>query len=129
MSKQYERVWIWDLPAPPSALWPYVSDTARFNEAAGTPRYTVEEIPQPDGSVRRHARTTYKGVAVEWDDPPYEWVFEQDFRQMRVFTRGPLACLGPALKLEDLGNGSSRITYRLSGIPRRSSVISCSPQA
>lgn len=118
MSKQHERVWVWDLPASPSALWPYVSDTARFNEAAGTPRYTVDEIPQPDGSVRRLARATYTGVAVEWDDPPYEWVFEQDFRQMRVFSRGPLACLGPALRLEDLGNGSSRVTYRLTGTPR-----------
>jgi class 3 adenylate cyclase len=118
MPKLHERVWTWDLPASPAALWPYLSDTARFNEAAGTPRYAVEEISQPDGSVKRRATASYKGVAVEWDDPPYEWVAEREFRQKREFRRGPLKTLSPALKLEAGANGGSRITYRLSGAPR-----------
>jgi class 3 adenylate cyclase len=118
MQKQHERVWTWDLPASPAALWPYLSDTARFNEAAGTPRYAVEEIAQPDGSVQRRATTRYKGIAVEWDDPPFEWIAEREFRQLRQFRRGPLQSLGPALKLEARPGGGSRVTYRLSGTPR-----------
>lgn len=118
MPRQHERVWTWDLPAPPAALWPYLSDTARFNEAAGTPRYAVEEIVQPDGSVLRRATASYKGVAVEWDDPPFEWVVEREFRQMRIFRRGPLANLGPILKLEARPEGGSQVTYRLCGTPR-----------
>jgi class 3 adenylate cyclase len=118
MQKLHDRTWTWDLPAPPAALWPYLSDTARFNEAAGTPRYAVEEITQPDGSVRRRATASYKGVAVEWDDSPFEWVFEREFRQMRIFQRGPLQSLGPALKLEAGPDGGSRVTYRLGGTPR-----------
>lgn len=118
MQKQHDRVWTWDLPAPPSALWPYLSDTARFNEAAGTPRYAVTEEPQPDGSVKRRAIARYKGVAVEWDDPPFEWVTEREFRQLRVFRRGPLKTLGPVLKLEPGPGGGSRVTYRLTGTPR-----------
>lgn len=118
MSRDHTRLWIWDLAVPPASLWPHISDTARFNEAAGTPRYTVEEIPQADGSVIRRAAASYKGVAVEWDDPPYEWVLQQEFRQMRVFRRGPLAYLAPSLLLEAHPDGGSRVTYRLQGAPR-----------
>jgi class 3 adenylate cyclase len=118
MQKQHERVWTWDLPAPPAALWPYLSDTARFNEAAGTPRYAVAEETQADGSVRRRATASYMGVTVEWDDPPYEWVVEREFRQMRIFRRGPLKSLGPTLKLEAGPDGGSRVTYRVCGTPR-----------
>lgn len=118
MPREHHRLWVWDLPVPPASLWPHISDTARFNEAAGTPRYSVEEIPQPDGSVIRRATTSYKGVAVEWDDPPYEWVAQHEFRQMRVFRRGPLAWLGPSMQLEACPDGGSRVTYRLQGAPR-----------
>ncbi len=118
MQKQHERVWTWDLAAPPSALWPYLSDTARFNEAAGTPRYAVTEETQADGSVKRRASASYKGVAVEWDDPPFEWVAEREFRQTRIFRRGPLKSLGPTLRLDPGPGGGSRVTYRLTGTPR-----------
>lgn len=118
MQKQHEHVWTWNLPASPAALWPYLSDTARLNEAAGTPRYAVHEETQPDGSVKRRATASYMGVAVEWDDPPYEWIFEREFRQTRIFRRGPLKSLGPVMKLESAPEGGSRVTYRLSGIPR-----------
>lgn len=118
MPRDHSRIWVWDFAVPPASLWPHISDTARFNEAAGTPRYTVEEIPQADGSVIRRATASYKGVAVEWDDPPYEWVLQQAFRQMRVFRRGPLAYLGPSLLLEATPAGGSRVTYQLHGAPR-----------
>lgn len=118
MSRNHSREWAWDLDVPPASIWPYLSDTARFNEAAGTPRYSVEEIPQPDGAVIRRARASYKGVAVEWDDPPFEWVVNREFRQMRQFRRGPLEYLGPMLRLEARGDGGSRVVYRLDGAPR-----------
>ncbi|WP_341703020.1 adenylate/guanylate cyclase domain-containing protein [Ferrovibrio sp.] len=118
MPHRHHRTWVWTLPVPPAAIWPYVSDTARFNEAAGTPRYDVEEIARPDGSVRRKATASYKGIAVAWDDPPYEWVAEREFRQTRLFQRGPLTKLAPALLLEPTPEGGSRLTYRLEAEPR-----------
>jgi class 3 adenylate cyclase len=118
MQKQHERVWTWELPASPAALWPYLSDTARFNEAAGTPRYAVSEETQADGSVKRRATASYMGVAVEWDDPPFEWIVEREFRQTRIFRRGPLKSLSPTLQLAPAPNGGSRVTYRLVGTPR-----------
>ena len=48
-----ERVWEWHFAASPEALWPLLADTARIGEAAGFPRYTITDIEQPDGTVRR----------------------------------------------------------------------------
>lgn len=109
--------WVWQLPAPPALLWPLLSDTARFNEAAGTPRYTVNETPQPDGSVRRQAEANYKGIRVSWDEQPYEWVMGKRFQQHRIFDSGPLRFLAVCFELEPDGEGS-RITYRLEAAPR-----------
>ena len=113
-----QQTWTWHLPVPPDQLWPLLSDTARFNEAAGTPRYDVEEIPQPDGSVRRDARANFRGVKVEWDDRPYEWVAGKSFRNMRVFRRGPLAYFGVDLQIEPEAGGS-KLSYTIQAAPSR----------
>ena len=65
MTARTSRTWIWHLPQPPSALWPVLSDTARFNEAASGPKYQVIETPQPDGSVYRVAQAKVAGMAVD----------------------------------------------------------------
>jgi len=111
------KTWVWHLPASPDALWPLISDTARFNEAAGTPRYSVSETPRPDGSVQRQAEADYKGIKVRWEERPYEWVAGRHFRHRRDFDNGPLHQLGVDVSLEPEDNGS-RITYRLHAVPR-----------
>lgn len=117
ISGHQQQTWIWHLPVPPDQLWPLLSDTARMNEALGTPRYHVEEIAQPDGSVRRQAHAEFKGVRVEWDDQPYEWVLGKSFRNLRVFQRGPLAYFGIDLRIEPDGGGS-KLTYTIQAAPR-----------
>ncbi|MBP7064763.1 adenylate/guanylate cyclase domain-containing protein [Ferrovibrio sp.] len=109
--------WVWHLPVPPDILWPLLSDTARFNEAAGTPRYTVTESPNADGSVRRLAQAEYKGIRVSWDEEPYEWLAGQWFQQRRLFRSGPLRHLAVRFVLAP-EQGGSRITYRLAAAPR-----------
>lgn len=117
MTSEHSETWTWQLAASPAELWPLLSDTARFNEAAGTPRYEVEEIAQPDGSVLRQAAASYKGIAVRWIDPPYEWVAEKWFRQMRVFQTGPLLYLGVEMHLEPANTGS-QVSYTMRAAPR-----------
>lgn len=63
-----EREWEWEFSAAPAALWPVLADTARFNEAAGLPRYEVTDWPQPDGTVRRTGRARRFGIAVGWEE-------------------------------------------------------------
>ena len=46
MAKVYTRTFEWRFDQPPEALWPALGDTARFNEAAGIPKHTIEEALQ-----------------------------------------------------------------------------------
>ena len=38
--KHVEKMWVYDLPGTPDALWPYLSDTSRMNRALGTAEMT-----------------------------------------------------------------------------------------
>jgi len=103
---RHSRRWIWQFEQPADVLWPLISDTARFNEALKTPKYLVEEIPQPDGSMLRLARTRIGPVQLEWEEHPFEWVLNRSFTQTRVFRKGPFRRFGPRFEIADNDTGS-----------------------
>ena len=41
--KRIERLWTFELPCTPEALWPHIADTSRMNRALGTAEMTFEE--------------------------------------------------------------------------------------
>jgi class 3 adenylate cyclase len=98
--------WEWRFDQPPEKVWPIFSDTARFNEAAGLPKYQVQEIPQANGSILRLASAKVAGISFEWDDRPYEWVQNLSFSQTRIFRNGPLKTFGPIFELRRDGSGT-----------------------
>lgn len=108
--------WQWHFDLPPERLWTVLSDTARFNEAARGPSYTLDEIAQPDGGVRRFGRARIAGMDMAWEEQPYQWVENQAFSQQRLFSKGPFRRFGPALRVEPDGQGS-RVTYSLEAEP------------
>ena len=110
------RIWTWHFDLPPDKLWPLLADTNRFNEAMGLPAYTLEETPQPNGTVLRHGRGKAAGFTLEWEEKPYEWIFERHFRQARVFTKGPFRRFGPIFDIER-DNGGSKVSYALEWEP------------
>ncbi len=111
-----EATWLWRFDLPPDRLWPILSDTARFNEALGTPKYRMEEIPQPDGTVLRLARARFGRLRLEWEERPYEWIEGRRWAQTRVFRTGPFRRLGAALRLEVDGGGAC-VAYTLAAEP------------
>ncbi|MEO8558680.1 MAG: adenylate/guanylate cyclase domain-containing protein, partial [Rhodospirillales bacterium] len=108
--------WQWHFDLPPEKLWAVLSDTARFNEAAKGPSYTLDEIAQPDGSVRRFGHSRFGGMNLAWEEMPYQWVENHSFSQERLFSKGPFRRFGPELKLEPEGEGSL-VTYSLEAQP------------
>ena len=52
MGAPKSKTWVWQFDRPAGEVWPVMSDTARFNEAANLPKHQIEEILQPDGSVQ-----------------------------------------------------------------------------
>jgi class 3 adenylate cyclase len=83
--------WQWQLKSLPQALWPYVADTHRFNQATHLPVIDFTEIPLEIGGSRRMGATSKLGITVAYEDHPFEWVKEQEFSNLRTFERGPIA--------------------------------------
>jgi class 3 adenylate cyclase len=111
------RTFVWRFDQPVEAMWPLLSDTARFNEAARLPRHEIEEIAQPDGSVLYLGRVRVGPFRLEWQEVPVTWVSGQWFEHCRRFRRGPLASLCATFTLAPEGKGS-RGTYRIDVAPR-----------
>ncbi|MGH6932617.1 MAG: adenylate/guanylate cyclase domain-containing protein [Dongiaceae bacterium] len=116
MGRMQRRSFIWEFDQPPSAIWPILADTARFNEAAALPKHEIEEIPQADGAVLYLGRIKRGPVTIEWREKPVNWVTDQWFEHCREFRSGPLKSLCATLELEPDGGGC-RGTYTIEAAP------------
>jgi class 3 adenylate cyclase len=83
-----------------------VSDTPRWGEALGFPRYQVSEQLLDDGSVRVIGNVTLAGLRLEWEEPPANWIAPHWFEQYRLFTRGPIRGMTLAASIEERGEHS-----------------------
>lgn len=108
--------WQWQLKSSAAELWPYVADTQRFNQASNLPAIDFTEIPLEVGGSRRIGRATKLGVSVEYEDYPFEWVKEQEFSNLRLFRRGPLARTYAKLNLEP-NNAGTLLKYYIEVTP------------
>ena len=103
------RTWIWQFDNPVPEIWPVMSDTARFNEAAELPKQIIEDVPQSDGSVRYMAHANLGLLRLAWEEMPVNWVSNRWFEHCRHFHKGP-----PQESLRPTPNHSRRIR-----LPRR----------
>ncbi len=112
----YRVCWQWTLAASPQQLWPYISDTDRFNALLGMS--PVEFVDGGEVQAPFHlVRSALHGQTVVWEEPPFEWVAPLWFRVRRRFRRGPLAWLEMAVTLDPLPEGGTRLTYELRAEP------------
>jgi class 3 adenylate cyclase len=108
-----ERIWTWRFPQPPAALWPYLVDTGRINEALGLPRYATTDATQPDGTVRRTGAAKPFGLTLTWDEGVPEWIANRSYKHRRAFHRGPIRSIDAAIALEPQLAGGTAVRYRL----------------
>jgi class 3 adenylate cyclase len=113
--KDYVYRWEWRLESSPEALWPLVADTNRFNRDAGVPSLEVGEADSASG--RRRLGFRRFGVAVEWDEEPFEWVRPHRFGVVRRYVRGPVAEMRVEVELRPDGDGT-RLVYTVTARPR-----------
>jgi class 3 adenylate cyclase len=109
-----QRVWEWRFAASPEALWPLLADTARFNEAAGLPRYTVTDIAQPDGTVHRVGSARRLGLTLSWEEGVPQWIAGRRFAHERRFNSGPLRRVATEILLDPTEQGGAAVRYTLS---------------
>ncbi len=108
--------WQWQLKSSPEALWPYVADTQRFNQAAHLPATTYLETPLNTGGSQLIAHTGRFGLTVEYEDHPFQWVRNQEFKNRRTFRYGPLAETRAHLRLE-ANEGGTLVKYYVDVTP------------
>ena len=111
--------WEYNLKASPEKLWPFVADTNRFNRDTGVPsvepaRTTRERLR----NARRRLRLSMYGMAVEWEEQPFEWVRPARFGVARTYSKGPITELRALVELTPRAAGGTKLSYDFRAKPR-----------
>ena len=111
--------WEYNLNASPEKLWPFVSDTNRFNRDTGVPSVEPAKTKrQRLRNARQRLRLSIYGMAVEWEEQPFEWVRPSRFGVARNYSKGPMVELRALAELIPRDQGGTKLTYSLSIKPR-----------
>jgi class 3 adenylate cyclase len=102
LSRHYD----FDFDHPVQTLWAIVSDTPRWGEASGLPRYQAREELQQDGSVKVFGSLDLAGFHLQWEEPPANWIAPLWFEQQRLFSRGPIKRMSSRATLTARGERS-----------------------
>jgi len=110
--KRIERLWVYDLPGTPRALWPFLSDTSRLNRALGLAEMTFVE-----SAGKKYGSSKAGGVKHEWLEMPWSWVAEQWLTSTRIYERGFMRVNFAIHRLEPIETGT-RVYLYYGTIPR-----------
>ena len=110
--------WTYDLKSSPEELWPFVSDTNRFNRDTGVPSVEPGKARQRLRNARQRLRQSIYGMAVEWEEQPFEWIRPSRFGVTRTYSKGPMLELRALAELIPGEVGGTRLTYKVSVTPR-----------
>ena len=103
--------WEWQLRSSPEQLWPFVTDTNRFNRDVGLP--AVHSADDETGSnARQNLRFSRLGIQVEWEEEPFEWVRPYRFGVHRRYSAGPVASTRVLVELIPQPEGGTLLVYR-----------------
>lgn len=117
MRERHHR-WQWRLRGTPAQLWPMVADTDRFDRDTGVP--ALERLPTPDPALaegRVRARVRRLGIALDFEQLPFEWEAPSSFRVTRRFESGPLAELRVLVELRPDGDDHTLVDYQVWSVP------------
>jgi hypothetical protein len=107
MAKEFYFSWEWDIQSTPEAIWPYASDTNRFNRDTGQPE--IELIDNVMGT--KHARMKLPIIKVEWEEEPFEWTYPYSFGIVRTYSKGPIDNMRVQASFDSLPNGGTHVFY------------------
>jgi len=109
--REFHYHWEYDLKSSPEKLWPFVSDTNRFNRDTGVPEIKVLDQERQLSNARHLVQLSVWGMPVAWEEQPFEWVRPFRFGVKRVYHKGPVAELRALVELGPKTDGGTRLTY------------------
>ncbi len=98
---ELERV----IKAPRALVWAVVSDTNRWDRAAGLAPAKYSWIKEGSSNLRL-AKAKELGLDLEWIEPPYQWIEGSMVEGLRRFRKGPLNAGGFRVTLEEEAGGT-----------------------
>jgi class 3 adenylate cyclase len=108
MAREHHFKWQWDLTSSPETLWPFVTDTNRFNRDTWLPPVNLLGI---ENGVR-HIRMRFPLPFIEWDEEPFEWNYPYSLGIERRYRGGPMDEAHVLISLDPLPDGGTRLTYQ-----------------
>ncbi|HMR76373.1 MAG TPA: DUF5939 domain-containing protein [Polyangiaceae bacterium] len=113
LGARIEGLWSFELGATPAEVWPFVSDTSRFNRAMGMSQM---EFFERDG--RLHGRAVNAGMLSEWVEVPWVWVAERSLACVRRYSRGFAHAMRSVYELVPLESDRCRLDVYFGFVPR-----------
>jgi class 3 adenylate cyclase len=111
--------WEYDLKASPEQLWPFVADTNRFNRDTGVPSVEPAKTKRERlRNARRRLRLSMYGMAVEWEEQPFEWIKPTRFGVARSYSKGPITEMRALAELTPRVAGGTKLSYDVRMKPR-----------
>ena len=111
---EFHYRWEWQLQADPEALWPYVTDTDRFNRETGVPPVKAGQT----ANARRRLSLRRLGVLIVWEEEPFEWVHPYHFGVNRRYLSGPVASMHVLGELRPRAGGGTQLVYQVWAQPK-----------
>lgn len=100
-------------------VWDALTDTNRLNEALGMSdleHASVGDSPLAP-AARFRIRTRLAGLAVEYDEAPFEWVERKTFSVLRVMHKGPIRSLRVVWTFKEVDD-RVHVGFELQATPR-----------
>jgi class 3 adenylate cyclase len=111
--------WEWHLQATPEALWPFVSDTNRFNRDIGlSPVQPLKNPGEPLPNGRQRVKLVHLGVPLEYEEEPFEWIRPYRFGVVRRYSKGPVSLFRNLTTLSRASASGTRLVYEIWARPR-----------
>src|SRR5215510_8647754 len=108
MTREFYFSWQWDLQSSPEAIWPFASDTNRFNRDTGQPE--IEMLDNKMGT--KHLRMKLPVIRVEWEEEPFEWTYPYSFGVLRTYSKGPIDEMRVQVNFDPRPEDGTRVTYQ-----------------
>src|SRR5688500_2715591 len=114
MLREYHYTTIYELQSNPEALWPFVSNTNRFNRDTGLHTMQLHGI---ENKIER-VKFTVPLIDVQWEEEPFEWTYPYRFGILRRYLNGPLIEMRVDCRLERVTPSGTRLHYEVRATSR-----------
>ena len=108
MAKEFYFSWHWDIQSSPEAIWPFASDTNRFNRDTGQPE--VEMLGNVLGTKKMRMKLPV--IRVEWEEEPFEWTYPYSFGIVRRYGKGPIDEMRVQANFDARPEGGTHVWYQ-----------------